>query len=592
LSSQHEEGISSKLLHDELKEQLRLKIHQYGDFSFQDDIWYCNKMHKNASNKNKFTIKFDSIDNEYKEIVKYYALLKEDSISTVNEKVGNIGEFINYLNECFPDYKLYHVNYKIIDHYEKYLRSNGVSENRNSINYAWTSDFFNTMSGFSELPNVMPAKRKNPFKQNRSKNARKYIPTNVAQQYDKIMFDESNGIPLVIRVMYWLQRSFPNRITEVCSIEHDCLRSLYDMYVINIPSWKQNGGYLLPEIKTLPIMNSGHGKYIIDLIKKFQEERKTLLERLPTVDKDKQYLLVSPLIRFEFKGNQPRITCDAIIYNNLQELKEMYPSITYEELSYKLGQIGIYRSPNSINRIMNKEFSSKHLENKVLTKGRVYSILNNVARFFKITDEYGEIYKVSSHQFRHNATTDRLYIGGYTLDQVRSIRHDKGEKMLLQYAHQQKEMHKKMWMDSTGLISPTEAPVEFKGKIINLEDEKLVTALTKSPNMYLTWEANSKKGVGLCSMIQGCNPSGTSVHFECYECNWFVPKAEFYEDYKKELVYWDNIANGSVGQAKRIATFENAIRNVNILERIVQICENGIEAYKKELEQKLLKDVL
>lgn len=54
--------------------------------------------------------------------------------------------------------------------------------------------------------------------------------------------------------------------------------------------------------------------------------------------------------------------------------------------------------------------------------------------------------------------------------------------------------------------------------------------------MYLTWEANSQKGVGICSMIQGCKPSGTSVHFGCYECNWFIPKAEYYEDYKSEKI--------------------------------------------------------
>lgn len=108
-----------------------------------------------------------------------------------------------------------------------------------------------------------------------------------------------------------------------------------------------------------------------------------------------------------------------------------------------------------------------------LTSTSFNGYLAKLAKVFKITDEDGKIYKPSSHQFRHNASTDRLYIGGYTIDQLRTIRNDKGENMPLHYAHQQKEMHKKMWMDSIGLISPpVDAPFEFKGKIMNFNDKK------------------------------------------------------------------------------------------------------------------------
>ena len=46
------------------------------------------------------------------------------------------------------------------------------------------------------------------------------------------------------------------------------------------------------------------------------------------------------------------------------------------------------------------------------------------------------------------------------------------------------------------------------------------------------WE----KGVGICSDISGCNPKGTSIHFECYACDWFVPKIEYLDDYQKNIV--------------------------------------------------------
>jgi len=48
----------------------------------------------------------------------------------------------------------------------------------------------------------------------------------------------------------------------------------------------------------------------------------------------------------------------------------------------------------------------------------------------------------------------------------------------------------------------------------------------------------------------------------------------------------------SAGDPKRSATYENSIRNVNCLERIVQICENGIEKYKENIKQKIETGVL
>ncbi|MFZ3589081.1 hypothetical protein ACOI1C_07285 [Bacillus sp. DJP31] len=69
---------------DLLKEQLELKSKQYGDFKFSNDIWYCNKQHKDTRTQSAFTIKFDYLDGKYKEILKYFALIVGGSISNIN----------------------------------------------------------------------------------------------------------------------------------------------------------------------------------------------------------------------------------------------------------------------------------------------------------------------------------------------------------------------------------------------------------------------------------------------------------------------------------------------------------------------------
>ncbi|MBZ4222598.1 integrase [Bacillus wiedmannii] len=567
------------------KQQLKQKVHEYGDFLFDDDIWYCEKKHTYVGNKSKFTLNFNPIPDEYKDLMKYYALMQEGVVQSTTQKIISMRYFINYLIQYFPNHKLKNINKKIINHFEFYLKQNFKTTTLMLRIYSHVKDFFDTLCGvFPDVPDISPVKKRTPFKRNFNKDPKKYIPTYVVKQFDRIMLDETNDIPLVLRTAYWLQRSFPNRISEVCSIETNCIKSLYDMYILNIPTWKQNGGHLLPEIKTIPILNSGHGKYIIELIQRLKKQNEQSMSKLPISKNDTNYLLITPAISFQIKNNKPVIYSHAYQYLKIVELRKLYPTLTFTELSKKLAEIGINKASNSISHRLLYGLHDQFLRLRPLTSTNFNGYLEKLANVFKITDEDGKIYKPSSHQFRHNASTDRLYIGGYTIDQLRTIRNDKGENMPLHYAHQQKEMHKKMWMDSIGLISPVDAPVEFKGKIMNFNDKKKIDILSKRPQMYLTWEANSQKGVGLCSMIQGCKPSGTSVHFECYECNWFIPKAEYYEDYKTERKYWVQIMETCSEDPKRIATFENAIRNVNILDRIIEICENGIEKYKEHIQ--------
>lgn len=65
---------------EDIIKQLRIKTQQYGDFSFDDDKWYCNYKHKDNRNRAFHTIYFDKVSSKYKFLLKCYSLLKEEQL--------------------------------------------------------------------------------------------------------------------------------------------------------------------------------------------------------------------------------------------------------------------------------------------------------------------------------------------------------------------------------------------------------------------------------------------------------------------------------------------------------------------------------
>lgn len=524
---------------DKLILQLKKQAEQYGDFKFDDDNWYFKKRHKNAASKTNFSLRFHMISEDKKDLVKYYALMSTLSLPSIQIRIGYLRKFFEYIESHAPNMKLHEIDRKFINQYEHFLRYNSRSMEVAKMNYAAILGFFDKMEEFPDTPSVNPCKRINPFKTKRTKKDEKYIPKEITRQYDRMMKNEELPIPLEVRTLYWLIRSFPNRITEVLSLKTNCLKTLYSFYVLNVPTYKQNGGYDIEEIKTLPIVDSGHGKYIIDLIERMKERNRELQEN-----------------------------------NLVEQQQENYLFLTDDwTLKSKDGELIIHQRSNK-----NKT--------KILSSHMFTNSLETLANHFQIKDKEGNLYVPTTHQFRHNATTDRLYLAGYTVEQASKLSGHKNMNMMTNsYTHQLKEKHKEVLLKASELKGSSDAPVEFKGRIMNL-DEKTVNLLSKNPRTYLTWEANNQKGVGLCSDISGCNPKGTSVHFECYSCDWFVPKAEYLLDYQKEKEYWEQIIQDSEGNPKRAAHLENAIRNVTLLERIIDICNKGIDSYKKQIADK------
>jgi len=525
-----------------LKDLLIGRISQAGDFSFTDDSWYYSKKHKDSLPKGSYTITFYQVPSQYRDWVKYYALLCDSSTSHIAKKCLCIASFLKFIDSFYPELSLDKISRNHVNAFEYELKLSKGSTNKKQGTYAAIQDFFMKLSDFDEMPNILPTKDINPFRQEHKKQNEKLLPKKVLYKWDRAMKDEKLNISLEFRTLYWLIRSFPNRITEILSMKRDCLKSFYSEYVIRIPTFKQNGGYERAEPKTIPVIYNGHGKYVIDLVKKLQLQTEQFLASFsvpPDVNKD--YLFV----------------------------------VRYWGFANDNGGIGIRFDPRYKHRVTN-------------WKGvKVNKLLEQLALILDIHDDNGEVIIPTTHQFRHNAVTDRLYTVGYTTEQVRRLTGHKNEAMTKSYTHQLVEQHKAIHLSISGLRNPKDSPVEFRGKILNLDD-RTTKQLSKDSRRYLTWEVNGKKGVGICSDISGCNPKGTSVHFECYACDWFVPKLEYYDDYKLEYAYWREMVGRTAEDPSRSAHFENAVRNMSYLERILTICKNGIEEFKvNNLEEKL-----
>ncbi|MBG9747795.1 hypothetical protein ABD81_16390 [Bacillus thuringiensis] len=536
--------VSSKgtIFNEKLKIELRSKINQLGDFKFEDDVWYFNKKHKDAQHKRSYVVRFLSIDDEYKEALKYYTLIKNNSVLSIQRKVYKFGIFLVFMKKNYQGKNLKEVDRSIINKFEYELRLNhDCSTNRKAFIYSAVQDIFEVMRGFPVFPDIVPTKEINPFKQVGNKNKR-VIPNEVIKKLDFLMKDFNVNVPLEFRTLYWLMRSFPNRITEILSMKRSCLNTFYSEYTITIPSFKQNGGYLQGELKTIPVIYHGHGKFVIDLIKKLQRQTESLLENFELGDRHKKnsdYLFI--VRHWSFRDDNNKV-------------------------SY------VYNKQHKTLRIWDSEKINKLIKELVLISG--------------IKDTKGNIYCPTTHQFRHNAITDRLYQVGYTVEQIIKLTKHKNTNMLANYIEQIKEKHKEVHLNISNLKNAQDSAVSFRGRIMNL-DEKTIKYLSKDINKYLTWEVNGKKGVGICGDIIGCNPKGTSIHFECYACDWFIPKADYLEDYKKEHQYWLDVIERTANDKRRAAHLENAVRNVSYLERIIEVCQSGIVEYEGSMKEKI-----
>lgn len=165
--------------------------------------------------------------------------------------------------------------------------------------------------------------------------------------------------------------------------------------------------------------------------------------------------------------------------------------------------------------------------------GTVSYQFKRICEQYQIKDQEGEIYNLTSHQFRHNGITDRL-AARFTLEQIADMTGHHGNAMIWNsYAHldlkpetiveKQKYVLKESEKPEAGYIL-------FGGRILNMED-----ALEK--RLLKNIRAQKVPG-GICGDITGCK----SDMWNCLECDRFVVDSGQASYFEEEAKRWEEKA--------------------------------------------------
>lgn len=474
--------------YDGLEEELKALLPIIGsNIDFDSETWFCDKKKRNGGHRNNtYTIYFVSYPPEYCDIAKYYALMRireKVSISTVSSDIWALGVFFQFIKNKHKGLELHQISKSLILDYEQYVRSLKHEKSSKEVLFTAINNFFKTMRDWSEMPDKMPIDGGNPFSRTKEdrKNDDKYISEFVTNQLDIIFKDER--IPVTQRLLYWIPRSIPSRISEVTGMNFDCLKPSFqgkDYWVIFMPTWKQSGGYMKPEIRPIHLKEEGHGAYLINLIR----EQQAISKALQSEVKEKELL-------FTYKQS---------VFSNKLKI------ITNDKVHYEMRNVTSIANPSSVGKMFNR-----------------------ICERYDVRDENNKPYRFTSHQLRHNGITDRIY-EGFNIIEIRDMTGHKGEQMIVQsYIHENpdKIKEKQQLVNSRKNDGVDKASVYFKGKILNmdrLQEERLL----KNPRAHRIGR------LGICSDITNC--SGDL--YECLSCDLFVPNADELDYFEEEVKQW------------------------------------------------------
>lgn len=378
------------------------------NIDFDSDKWICDKRLQNqAQLLSKVTIYFSKIPTRYKEMVKYYALIRlmeGKGVSTVRGDIGNVAAFLNFMGSM----PLTEISVMTASRYKEYLDAKAYSEcTRNGL-WADASQFLNRMNGYDGV------RLKNPFYDNpyeaKQLIDQKYIPDYVAKQLDRVFMRED--IPITMRCIYWLLRLIPSRIAEILGMKIDCIKPFDGHYCVFIPTWKQNGGYMEPIMRTIHLEDVDIGNHLIALI---HEQQKMALSY-------QSYLL-------ENKQNALLAYRREILVEGVWRTKNTYSVASWPYVSYQFKEI---------------------------------------CKRYGVRDEDGYDYVVTSHQFRHKGITDRLR-AGFTLPQIAEMTAHHGTAMIYSsYAHL--DLFPETIVEPMQYQTEAKSPyVLFAGRILNMD---------------------------------------------------------------------------------------------------------------------------
>ena len=464
---------------------------------FDDDKWVCDKKKKRLSETNlNVTIYFSKVRREYKEMIKLFAIIRIMSNASIAVVKNDIFRISEYLD--FVNGNL-DVSYESAMRYKQYLDMTGLSETTLHSKWGSVNKFYEIMNGYENKKYQM-CFANNPYDSHK-KHDYKYIPDTVAQQLDRVFYYED--VDETIRCVYWILRLVPSRISEVLNIKIDCLKPFDGHYCLFIPTWKQNGGRREPIMRCIHIENEGMGGYLISLIHKQQNMSKELQKFMPENKKD-------ALFTYRTVNHMP---------DGTKNMTNQYRVVSWPVISRKF--------------------------EKICEK---YSIRN----------ELGEIYKVTTHQFRHNGITDRLE-KGFTVEQVTDITGHHGSTMLLDaYSHLNLKPETILKVQNSVISEIEKDYTAFNGQVMNCSQEQ-------EDIIMKNVRAHKVRG-GICRDITGCK----SDMMNCLECQYFKPDPEQLEYYKEQLELWEQKTDKFKAMPMIRA---NAERNIKLLKRVVDILQ-------------------
>jgi len=188
--------------------------------------------------------------------------MERRSVKGIQNALAAFSSFFNFLNRAFPEADWKNCDASVTSHYKHFLDVTKLSETTKNNHWKMLNSFFRTMNAWEN------AACRNPFTTSPYTAARKYdmkyIPPDIADKLDAVFCKEH--VPLHLRCIYWILRLIPSRINEVLAMKLDCLKPYNGHYCLFIPTWKQNGGYLEPEIRAIHLENTGVAGELISLI--------------------------------------------------------------------------------------------------------------------------------------------------------------------------------------------------------------------------------------------------------------------------------------------------------------------------------------
>lgn len=474
------------------------------DICFEDNKWICDKRMKTQSEPLNYSIiYFTTIPERFRDMSKYYALIRitnGDTVRTIKSRMSRIKSFLNFMAQANIQFK--DINISTSHMFKEFLEDAEYSIA--TIKDAWreTNSFVNTMNGFDGVRIKNPFTI-NPFVANKKLDY-KYIPEYVATQLDEVF--RKDEIDLYLRCVYWLLRLIPSRISEILGMSIDCIKPYCNHWVLFIPTWKQNGGNMEPIYRTIHIEDKGMGEYLLSLLNQQRGLAQELQKKLPE----------------ENRG-----------------LLFTYRSIYH----YKSGEKSAARSI------------------RVATVNVIEKQFKRICEQYGIKDENNWIYRVTSHQFRHNGITDRLE-AGFTIEQIADMTGHHGDAMIWNaYSHLDLKPKAIIEKQQYVMDEPKENKnpyVLFNGRILNM-NEQAEKRLLKNMRAL-------KVPGGICSDVTGCKGD----MWNCLECEHFIPDAE-------QLSYFREQAQILKDKAVKFEGYpmirDNALKNAELFENIVKkIC--------------------